>query len=137
MEEARPERPLGVAIISVLDILFGILMLFGGILFIAMGPFIMAQMPPEAFPFAQLVGGAIAIVGVAIVVLGLISILLGYLLWNGSNIARLLHIVFAILGIIFDILSFNPLSIIGIIISLIIIWYLTRPHVVNFFSYEE
>ncbi len=135
--EERPERPLGVAILSVLDIIFGILALLGGIVLAALGPYWMTMIPPNSFPFGGFMAGIISLMGIILVVLGLIMIVIGYLLWNASNLARILHIVFAVIGIILGILSFNPSSIIGIIIDLIIIWYLTRPHVVSFFTYSE
>ena len=137
MEEAKPERPLGIAILSILDIIVGILGLLGGILLIAIGPFIMGQIPPSALPFRGFMSGILSVIGIIVVILSVISIVLGYLLWNGSNIARLLHIVFAIINILGEIITLSPASIVGIIISLIIIWYLTRPHVVQFFTYSE
>lgn len=137
MEEYRPERPLGIAILSVLDIIIGILGLLGGILLIAVGPFIMGMLPPSALPFQGLMAGVIFIIGIIVVILSLIAIFLGYLLWNGSNLARLLHIVFAVINIIGELLTLSPASLVGIIVSVIIIWYLTRPHVVKFFTYTE
>jgi len=137
MEEHKPDRPLGVAIISVLDIILGVIALLGGIVIVAMGPFMMTALSEAPLPFTGFMAGLLSILGIVIIVVGLISIILGYLLWNGSNIARLLHIVFAIISILLAVVSFNPSSIIGIVIDIIIIWYLTRPHVVAFFTYSE
>ena len=60
------------------------------------------------------------------ILIGLVELLLAWGLYTGKNWARIVAIIFAILGL---------LAIpIGTIISIIILYYLTRPHVKAFFG---
>jgi hypothetical protein len=125
------DRPLGVAILSVLDIIFGVLAFLGGLVLLII-PGLMSMMFPYGLPFGILYM-MVSVFAFFIIVMGIISMLLGYFLWQGNNLARILHIVFAIIGILFGILSL-PGGIVNIIINGVIIYYLTRPHVVAFFT---
>ena len=137
------ERPLGVSILAVLSILFGALAVIGGIILASFGSIFMEPlligmnmsdgMPAGFMGFFSFFFYAMAIV---LIISGLISVIIGYGLWNGKEWARILAIIFSVLGIIWGIFTL-PAGIIGIIINGIILWYLTRPHVVSFFKGVE
>lgn len=63
--------------------------------------------------------------GVAIFVFGILSLIFALALFSGRNWARILMLIGAALDII---------SIVGIIWGIILLWYLTRPHVVAYFK---
>ncbi len=139
----KAERPLGISIISILDIIFGLFAMLGGLLLIVLGS-IINYIPTNEFqsihvhiniPKLIMVFGFV--IGVFLLIFGVIGILLGYFLWKGNEFARLLHIVLAILGILSGIITgFNNIlsGILSIIINLIIIYYLTRGYVKIFFK---
>ena len=140
------ERPLGVSILAVLSIIGGIIEIFGGIVMWAMGGFFLMFLQGEAgnmtgmegAPLAMLgfLQGLLAVISIVVIIFGIIGIIIGLGLWNGKEWARILTIVFSALGILWGILTL-PVGIISIIIGVIVIWYLTRPHVVNFFKGVE
>ncbi len=122
------ERPTGVTILAILEIIAGILMFLG-----AAGMMVLASMG-SAVPMAGIVFGVFAVImALVLVILGIIAFILAYGLWNGKGWAWWLAIIFSVISIIVNILSL-PGGIIGIIIAVIILYYLTRPHVKEFFG---
>ncbi|HMK83714.1 MAG TPA: hypothetical protein VK503_08350 [Candidatus Bathyarchaeia archaeon] len=71
------------------------------------------------------------VIGTVLLIIGLVSIILACGLWIGKGWARIVALVFAVLGIIINLMSFH---VIGIIIDAIIVYYLTRPNVKQFFT---
>jgi zinc-ribbon domain len=63
--------------------------------------------------------------GLVIVAFGVASMVFAFALLSGRNWARILMLVGAVVDI---------LSIVGIIWGIILLWYLTRPHVVAYFK---
>lgn len=104
----RIERPVGVTVIAILQIL-------ASLGTIAAGFFIGAIIP--------VFGGAF---GLFIIAIGVITLLIAIALFTGRNWARLLNIVFAVI----DLINFP----IGTIIGIIFLIYLTRPRVVAYFK---
>ena len=122
-------RPMGVAILAILEAVAGIYFLITGF-----GEFLTASIirslalsgiPAEVFPMIPRAIGAL------LILFGLVSILLAWGLWTGKGWARMVAFVFAILGIILNVISFH---IIGLIIDVILIYYLTRHNVKQFFT---
>ncbi|MCL5788316.1 MAG: zinc-ribbon domain-containing protein [Candidatus Marsarchaeota archaeon] len=105
------ERPTGVTILAALWVLNALASLlpafFAGFLFLSVGA------------FAGVFGGLF-------VVLALIDLGIAWGLYSGKGWARLVAIVFAIIGL----LAFP----VGTVISIIILYYLTRPNVRSFFN---
>jgi len=141
----KPSRPLGISIIAVLDILGGIIALFLGFITIILSS-LLSLVPYYEMVSNYSVNPSILIIfsGFPTVVLGGLLIASGYMLWRGWEFARILHIILSVIsipwGILTLILGSNTLIsfIIGsfnILISLILIWYLTRSHVKAFFKY--
>ena len=78
-----------------------------------------------------------AILGAGVFIMGAIGIIIGWGLWNGKDWARIIMIIFLILGIIsglFPLIYLDISGLVGVAIDIIIIYYLTRPHVVAFFK---
>jgi len=126
------ERPLGVTILAVLEIIAGILMLFGaaGMLFLAT----LGGGMPVAGIFFGMFAMAMAFI---FVILAILAFIVAYGLWNGRGWAWWLAIILSIISLISNLGSLatgNAGGIVGLIIAVVILYYLTRPHVKGFFG---
>ncbi len=132
------ERPTGVTVLAILDIVGGVLSLLLGLVFTVLGPTVLlplllkahARLPP-AFV------AAIGILGLIFIVSGVISIVIGWGLLKGKGWSWWLTVIFAVLGIIgsaINLVMGNIGGIVGLIIDGIILYYMTRPHVKEYFG---
>ncbi len=143
MEEGKAERPLGIAILAVLDIIGGILGLFGGISMAALST-VIAKMMEEmvGLPgFEGLFGATIEVMflvlGVIAIIMGIIALAVGWGFWKGSEWAWVLGLALYAIGIIFGVLSLaggNVFSLVSIIIGVLLVYYLFRPNVKAWFG---
>lgn len=108
------DRPLGVTILAVLEIIVAILYLFSGISFILLGAVI---------PY--LVGLGIIFGGVFIV-FGILYFILGWGLWSLKSWAWMAALILNIIGLILAIIGSDWIS---VIINLIIILYLQQGEI--------
>ncbi|MGB8087731.1 MAG: hypothetical protein WCF07_15710 [Nitrososphaeraceae archaeon] len=111
-------RPRGVTIISILTILDGSLIAFGGLSFLAFG--------------GLLIGGIVLAVGI-----GYLAVSYGLL--KGKGWAWTITVILSIIGIVIQIISALATSDIafttlGVLINAVIIYYLYRPDVKAFFG---
>jgi len=131
------ERPFGVTILAILEVIGGILSLAAGAFMLfaaaAFGMMIPGEMPGGISGFVGLMMGLFSVIGIVVITIGLISFIIAYGLWNGRGWAWTLCLIFSIIGIIIGILSL-PTGIISLIINILILYYLTRPHVKAFFG---
>jgi len=114
-------RPTGVTILAILTILGGVFLLIFAAILLA------------ASSFVFLSSGMLVGIGAALVVFALISFGVAYGMWTGAKWAWWLGIIVAILDII-SIISFN---VIGLIVGLVMLYYLTRAHVKVWFHEEH
>ncbi len=106
------QRPLGVAILAILQILAGIVYLVGGgVLSAALAIF--------GTGLSSLLGGVFVIIGI-------IEIIIGLALFTGKSWARILVLI----GAVIDLIGFP----IGTIFGIILLVYFTRPRVVAYFK---
>lgn len=151
------KRPVGVTIIAILAIIGGILLLFGGIAFVAFAP-ILSQIntiedndssnssfslningtdvtvPKNAL---FIFGGFLGIIGGALIVIGIAGFVVAWGLLTGKGWAWIVTIIVAIISIILNlivVISGGLENIIGLIIYGIIIYYLYRPSVKSYFG---
>ncbi len=72
-------------------------------------------------------------VGVVLTILGLIGLVIGWGLWTLQPWARVLALVFVILAFVVNLASIVAGNfgggVVGVIIDLLLLWYLTRPGV--------
>ena len=118
-------RPTGVTILAILEIVSGIIAIAFGVFFGALiGSIGIDMMGNE--------DGAIlgAISGITIV-LGAISFFMAWGLLKGKSWAWTITLILTIISLIFDLPSMN---VIGIIIDIVILYYLFRPHVKAYFG---
>jgi len=135
----RKKRPAGVTVVAILEVLGGISgLVLGNIVMLILatmsgegggvtGPVVSGFGILEGFFQVGLFGGILFIVGIA-------DFFIAYGLLEGSNWAWTLCLVFAIIGIALGIVLLLPLGIIPIIADAVIAYYLTRPHVKQFFG---
>ena len=141
---AGKNRPTGVTVLAVLEILLGLGSLGVGFILAAMSAFLGSLMGgvgvsgSDGVTFsAGLFGGLFAaigaIIGGIIIVIGLVNFAIAYGLLKGLGWAWILSLIFAVISIIFGILMF-PIGIVAIIFDALIIFYLTRSNVKVFFG---
>ncbi len=136
------ERPLGVTILAILAMISGILTIIGGIAFISLGPLL--SMAAHRGAGAALALSFIAPFGTALgavfVVIGIISLIVGWGLWKGSSWAWYLSVILLAISLISSVaqMALAPVmaggGIVSIIIDVVILYYLFRPHVKEFFG---
>jgi ABC-type Mn2+/Zn2+ transport system permease subunit len=91
----------------------------------------------EELPGIGFLAGALAaLLGGVFIIAGLVAFLLAYGFWTGRGWAWILGIIFSIVGIVLGVVSLlgNSASIVGILINILIIYYLTRTHVKEWFG---
>lgn len=119
------DRPTGVTILAILEIILGILYGLGGLLFYVAADF----MAEYAYNMLGVAGGDI---GAVLMIYALIRFVLAWGFLGGQGWSRIMGLVLAVLGILGGFLTL-PLGIIDFILNGLIIYYLTRPYVVDYF----
>ncbi|MCQ2085547.1 MAG: hypothetical protein MJZ21_05310 [archaeon] len=119
------ERPILIALISILEMLSGLLVIAAGVL-LMMG--MLNDVDTEELQDLKDIAG---IVGGGVLIFGIITFGIGYGMFKGWRIMWYLGVIFNILDVVFGIIS---LTFVTAIISAIILYYLFRPKVKTFFS---
>lgn len=124
------ERPLGITILGILHIIGGIGATIAALMGAAMLGFVISEMHMLA------VGGVfLGIFGA----LAVIEFVIAGALFSGRPWARVLVIIFAIIGLImglFSLATANPFAAFSIVIDGFLLWYMWRPHVIEYFGGE-
>lgn len=122
-------RPTGVAILAILEAFVGVYYLITGF-----GEFVAAAVI-RSLTLSGITHDVMAMIprvlGTMLMIVGLLSILLAWGIWTGKGWARMVALVFAIVAIILSLIS---LHFVGLVIDVIIVYYLTRPNVKQFFT---
>lgn len=135
-------RPTGVTIIAILEILLGLGSLGVGFILAVMSAFLGSLFGGvtgsegvtfSAGAFGDLIAAVGGIIGGIIIIIGLLNFAIAYGLLKGHEWAWILCLIFAVISIVFGILLF-PVGIIAIIFDALIIYYLTRRNVKEFFG---
>lgn len=124
------ERPSGVTILAIIVAINGILSIFVGL---GAGAYIALNPPniPGMEAFSTALTSVFALVGLV----GLIYLLLAWGLWNGKGWAWTVTLIITILGLIGSLITIIiGVGLITLIINVLILYYLTRPHVKAFFG---
>jgi hypothetical protein len=126
-------RPTGITILGILEIISGIIF---AIVAIAIGAIagMGGYMGGMGGGVMSALGGALA----AIFALGaVLSFLIAGALFSGKRWGRTITIVFSIISLIIEAVSLvsgNPFAIASVILNIIILWYMWRPHVIAYFN---
>jgi len=127
--QPKPNRPTGVTILGILSILAGL----GGII-IGAAALGLSGLVASAYPGGAAVAAAI---GAVLLIIGILELVYGIGFFGGKSWAWTLAIIGSVLNIIFGIVSiaFGSFgSVFGLIISILILYYLTRTHVKAYFG---
>ena len=134
-EQQVIQRPTGVTIMAVLQVLGGLVFVGLGLLMMAVAGFMgVAGLIPDFPMFQAFLGGVVlGIIGGIMLIIGILGFAVAYGYWNGSGWAWTLGMVITVISLILDILSL-PEGVLGLIINALIIYYLTRPYVKRWFG---
>jgi hypothetical protein len=130
--KAEAERPLGIAILAVLNIIGGIFGLFGGIALAALSGTV-SGLPG----LGAISSGWLVAVGIFAIIIGILPVAVGWGFWKGSEWAWTLGVVLYIIGIIYGVVWLvqgNVSSLVSVIIGGLIVYYLFRPNVKAWFG---
>jgi hypothetical protein len=131
-QKTSRERPTGITILAVLQSFAGLGTLLLGILLVLVGGLLgTVDLPAEVPSFFT--GAFAAAIGLVLIFIGIISFVVAYGFWNGRGWGWTIGIVVNVIGAITDLASL-PSSILGLFLSGIILYYLTRPHVKRYFG---
>ena len=119
------DRPLLITLIAILYFVFGVLLVLGGAAILFGGMTL-----PKFGALTTAVGGVLLVVG-------LISIVIAGGFWNGWKAIWYLAVIFGIISLILDVVAIfftGAASIIGMIIQALLLYYIFRPNVKEFFG---
>lgn len=122
-------RPILITIIAILEFVIGLLILVGGVLLIA-GVISAGDIDPE---FADLGNAA----SIAMIVIGLLNIIIAGGFWNGWSIMWYIGVIVNGIGLIvaiYGLITTGIGSAIPLVIYAVILFYLFRPGVKDFFG---
>ena len=122
-------RPTGVTFLALLEAIIGLYYLITGFSELFTAAVIRSLM--LAGISAQILPMVPRALGTMLIIFGFLSLFLAWGIWTGKGWARMVALVIAILGIVLSFLSFH---LIGLVIDIIIVYYLTRPKVKEFFT---
>lgn len=125
-----PSRPTGITILGVLHVILGIVFVIAAAVFGAA-----STMMGNSFMggFMSVIGGALAVV---FVIVAILYFVIASALFSGKRWGRTVIIVLSIIDLIFELVSIaggNVFAIVGIIMDLIVLYYMWRPHVIAYF----
>lgn len=119
-------RPVGITILAILAILAAILGLIGGLAMAGIGSGMTAEGAAGS-------GAAFTALGVGVIIVALIQLLYGIGMWKLQKWAWILAVIGSILNLIvagIALIGYEQYANVGgAVVSLIILWYLFRPHV--------
>lgn len=140
------KRPTGVTIIGILTIIGGILMLIGGIGLVTLAA-VVPIIPSSGGQFnsqlantgmsTELLGIVSSATGGLLLILGIASLVVAYGLFKAKKWAWTISVILSVISIgmgIVSIVTGNIGAVVSIAISGLILYYLYRPHVKEYFG---
>ncbi len=144
------DRPLGVAILAVLNIICGIAATIGGIALAAVST-IVDDVPEiedairdamtsagtyDVEAILDIVATVLIVLGTTILILGLFAIVVGWGFWTGKQWAWIVGVILEIVSIVISAVGmfWSPSNVVSVIIGVVILYYLFRPNVKAWFG---
>ena len=128
----KPQRPTGITIIAILGFIAGILAILGGALFLAVASSgILSSYGMGMF------SGFVSLFGGIIIIVGFVAIFASWGMWSGKTWAWYLSVVLYALATIFEVIALiggGLTGIVALLIDILLLWYMFRPHVKAFFG---
>jgi hypothetical protein len=149
----QKSRPGGVTLIAILEGIVSLFMLFAGIAVMGISILLAAggwDLIPEAelaealeqmpwastftsIPLITLTTTILIGIGLSLVILAVLGFIMTWGLWSGKSWARIITMILAVISIVTSILSL-PGSLVSILINIVILYYLTRPHIQAYYQ---
>jgi uncharacterized membrane protein (DUF2068 family) len=127
------QHPIGINLLTLLQILLGILFLLGA-LAISVAGFGL----PEVFPHVRFLPVRLFTVAVVLFILAVIEFALAFGVWSGKRWAWTASLAFAILSVVFFVFSLflrpGLGELVSLIIDLLVLYYLMQPRVQAYFG---
>ncbi|MGI0022153.1 MAG: zinc-ribbon domain-containing protein [Nitrososphaeraceae archaeon] len=127
-------RPTGITILGILQIISGIILAIAAAVFGALSGTMGDMMSGMMGEFMGALGGILAAV---LGILAAISFLIAWALFSAKRWGRIIVIIFSIIDLVLEAVSIgggNVFAIAGIILDIIILYYMWRPHVIAYFN---
>ena len=136
----QPARPLGISILAIIELIFSALAAILGVVLAVVGGSLSSALQSAA-GLGNVAAGTLtaifSVIGGVLVVVGLVGMLIGWGLWTGRGWARIIQIIFAVLGVIGGVGSLAIgayTGVVSLISAAVIVWYVFRPNVKAYFS---
>ncbi len=130
-------RPTGITILAILQLIIGIFFAIAAIGIEAvssMGG--MSAMKGMSY-FGEMTGALVNIIAIILMILAVFAFIISGALFSGKKWGRTIVIIFSIMDLIFESVSIvggNGFAVAGIILDLVILYYMWRPHVISYFN---
>lgn len=144
MVTTEAQRPLGVTVLAVLDVLVGIFPVYLGVMYMIFistfsNPGIIGSLGGWGMPgfFALFRGALILPLGLILLVLGILAFVVGWGFWKGRGWAWTFGLVLYVIGIVLEVISLavgDVVSIVVVIIGALLVYYMFRPNVKAWFG---
>jgi len=135
MSENSRSRPLLITILAILYFLGALVLIIGGIMIIGLGEAFIQDLVNQN-PDIDALKGLGTASGIVMLVCGLIVAGVAYGFYKGWSIMWYLSVIIVGLGLLFNIYNMvigNFTVLLGVLVQLVIIFYLFRPRVKGFF----
>ncbi len=146
-------RPGGITLLAILQGITSFFTLIGGVALLVLSAFFAAggwdlipeeeladafQQIPWASTFTNvqffaLTTAFLAGIGLVLLILAILGFIMTWGLWSGKSWARIITMILAVIGVITGIFNL-PGSLISILIDVVILYYLTRPHIKAYYQ---
>lgn len=146
-------RPGGITVLTILEGIASFAMLLGGAALLVLSAFLgsggwdlipeeelaeaLTEMPwASTFTSVQIIALTTAFltgVGIVLLILAVLGFIMTWGLWSGKSWARTITMILAVISIVTGLFSL-PGSLISILINIVILYYLTRPHIQAYFQ---
>ena len=146
-------RPGGITVLTILEGIASFVMLLGGAALLVLSAFLgaggwdlipeeelaeaLTEMPwASTFTSVQIIALTTAFltgVGIVLLILAVLGFIMTWGLWSGKSWARTISMILAVISILTGIFSL-PGSIVSILINIVLIYYLKRPHIQAYYQ---
>ena len=146
-------RPGGITLLAILQGITSFFTLLGGVALLVLSAFFTAggwdlipeeeladalQQIPWASPFTSAQFFALTTtfligIGIVLLIVAILGFIMTWGLWSGKPWARLITMILAVISVITGIFNL-PGSLISILINVVILYYLTRPHIKTYYK---
>ncbi|MFY9300390.1 MAG: hypothetical protein WAO91_04300 [Candidatus Nitrosotenuis sp.] len=145
METSQTKRPLGITVLGWFEVIIGIIAIVAGVVFVVLAPILSSILRDEVIAANEmvtgmsmpLIGAMSALLGALLIGGGAFGLFVGIGLLKGKKWAWTLEVISSVIGIAisgFSLISDLGSGIVGLIIESLVLYYLFRPNVKEYFG---